>query len=371
MRGHIRKRGNTYSVVFDIGRNENGKRRQKWVSGFKTKKEAEKYLAEIIAQIEKGQFVEKNEMALQEYLNYWLENYAKTNTAPKTYKRYIELVKHITTYLGKIEVQKLKPLHVQQFYTALLEEGKLSKSTILKIHRVFHLAMKHAVQWQIVNYNVLDAITPPRPERIEMKIWDIETANKFLEAIKDDILYIPVLLALHTGMREGEICALKWNDVNLEDGYIVVKATLQKINGKLILKEPKTQKSIRTIALMDSTIKALKEHKERQKQKKALLQENYKDENFVCAWDDGRPLDPMYVAKKFPKLIKKYDFSPIRFHDLRHTHATLLLQQGVHPKIVSERLGHSTVNITLDTYSHVLPNIQKEAVKKLNNLFKS
>jgi integrase len=371
MRGHIRKRGSSYAIVVDIGRDENGRRKQKWISGFKTKKDAEKMLAEVISQIEKGQFIEEKDITVEEYLKYWLDSYAKTNTAPRTYIRYTELANHIIRHLGGFMVQKLKPLHIQQFYSSLLKERKLSNSTILKIHRMFHLALKHAVQWQLINHNPLDAVTSPKPEKIEMKTWDVETANKFLETIKDDIIYIPVLLALQTGMRQGEIAALKWDDVDLEDGYIAVRNTLQKINGKFILKEPKSKKSIRTIALMEITITELKKHRRKQAEMILAMGEKYKNENFVCTWEDGRPLDPSYISKKFFKLVKKYNFPYIRFHDLRHTHATMLLQEGVHPKIVSERLGHSTINITLDVYSHVLPNIQKEAVKKLDKLFKS
>jgi len=260
MRGHIRKRGSTYSIVVDIGRDENGKRKQKWYSGYKTKKEAEKALADIIAKVEKGEYFEPEKMTLAEYLDYWLETYAKTNVAPSTYKRYCEFAKHIKAGLGQIMLPKLKPAHIQNFYSKLLETN-LSKSTVLKIHRALHLALKHAVNWQIIISNPTDSVTPPRPDKMEMHVWDVETANKFLHDIANTPIYILVLLALQTGMREGEICGLKWEDVDLKQGFLTVKYALQRINGKLILKDTKTAKSKRTIALMDYTVQALKEHK--------------------------------------------------------------------------------------------------------------
>lgn len=368
MRGHIRKRGSTYSVVVDTGRDENGKRKQKWYSGYKTKKEAEKALADIIVKVEKGEYFEPEKMTLAEYLDYWLETYAKTNVAPSTYKRYCEFAKHIKTGLGQIMLPKLKPAHIQNFYSKLLETD-LSKSTVLKIHRMLHLALKHAVNWQIIISNPADAVTPPRSDKVEMHVWDVETANKFLRDITDTPVYIPVLLALQTGMREGEICGLKWENVDLKQGFLTVKYTMQRINGVLTLKDTKTAKSKRTIVLMDYTVQALKEHKKKQNEVKLMMGRAYNDQNFVCAWDDGRPYDPHYVGEKFAELVNKRGYPKIRFHDLRHTHATMLLQQGVNPKIVSERLGHSQISITLDTYSHVLPNIQKEAVSKLDELF--
>ena len=369
MRGHIRKRGSTYSIVVDVGRDEYGKRKQKWYSGFKTKKEAEKALADIIAKIEKGEYFEPANITVAQYLDYWLDTYAKINVAPSTYRRYTEFAAHIKSHnIGKIILPKLKPAHIQGFYSFLLEKN-LSKSTVLKIHRMFRLSLKHAVNWQFIISNPADAVTPPRPDKVEMQVWDIETSKKFLNDIADTPIFIPVLLALQTGMRSGEICGLKWEYVDLSRGFLIVKYALQRINGVLALKEPKTTKSMRTIALMDYTVQALKEHKRKQNKIKLLMGSAYNDQDFVCAWEDGRPYDPHYLGQKFTKLIKQLGYPKIRFHDLRHTHATMLLQQGINPKIVSERLGHSQISVTLDTYSHVLPNIQKEAVSRMEKLF--
>ena len=171
-------------------------------------------------------------------------------------------------------------------------------------------------------------------------------------------------------MREGEIAALKWNNVSFKEHFISVTHNFQRIGNNYKLKSPKTAKSKRNIAMMDLTFKALKTHRKSQIKRMLKNETSYNDEGFVCAWDNGQPYRPHYISDMSRNSVKKLGYPIIRFHDLRHTHATMLLSKGVNPKIVSERLGHSTVSITLDIYSHVLPNIQKEAVEKLNDIFK-
>lgn len=370
MRGHTRKHGAGWQYTIELEPDPaTGKRRQKSKGGFKTKKECEQAMNKLIAELDRGDYFETSNMILRDYLSYWTINYVNANVAPSTLTRYKLSISDINSYLGNIPLSKLKPSHIQDLYSKLISDKQQSKSTVLKTHRTLSLSLKHAINWQLIASNPCNNVQPPRPNIVLMKIWNTEAANNFLKLIRSESIYIPVLIALQTGLREGEISALKWEDINLEDKTLSVKHSLQRINGKLSLKEPKTRKSRRTIALMDSTIVALKEYKKRQLIYKLSLGEDYINEGFVCTWNDGRPFDPLYISKKFVKLIKKYEFPRIRFHDLRHTHATMLLQQGINPKIVSERLGHSTISITLDTYSHVLPNMQKEAVEKLEKLF--
>jgi integrase len=352
-------------IRFDISVDENGKRKQKAIGGFKTKREAEKALAESIAKVEKGEYFETSQSTLKEYLDYWMETYAKQNVAPTTYERYGFFVQDLKP-LWNIKLNAIKPFHVQNYYSKLIDEGKKSNSTILKIHRFLHLALKHAVKWQIVLNNIADAVTPPKAEKVEMKVWDSKTANQFLDLIKDEPIYMAVLLAIHTGMRRGEICALRWRDIDLKKGVIYVQNNLQKVNGKLELVSPKTKKSQRTIVLIRATIKELKKYKKMQKKSKVISISN----DFLFVWPDGTLIYPSYFTDKFKELVKRHSFPEIRFHDLRHTHATMLLQQGVNPKIVSERLGHSNISITLDTYTHVSDTIQKDAVEKLDSLFR-
>lgn len=370
MRGHVRKHGSNWQYTVELEPDPvTNKRRQKSKGGFRTKKECEKALAEIITKLENGQYFEIKKTNVREYLNYWLDAYAKISVAPSTYTRYNQFATTIIQYLGNVSLEKLKPADIQHFYTELTKKSKLSNNTILKIHRMFHLSLKHAVQWQILFYNPTNNVKAPKFTKSEMKVWTSETADNFLKDIKDTTLYLPVMLAITTGMRQGEIAALKWKNVNFENGFISVTHNMQRIENRYELKKPKTAKSKRSIAMMDLTIKELKKHKTFQKELLLSMGKHLDDDNFICCWDDGSPYTPHYISDNFRKYVSKLQYPKIRFHDLRHTHATMLLSKGVNPKIVSERLGHSTVSITLDTYSHVLPNMQKEAVKKLNNLF--
>lgn len=370
MRGHVRKHGTGWQYTVDLDPDPTtGKRRQKSKGGFKTKKECEAALNELMAQIESGTFFESKELTLKDFLDYWLENYARVNVAASTYELYKCFSRTIILYIGNLTLKEAKPSHIQNFYSTLLQDNSISKRQTLKIHRMLHEALKHAVQWQMIINNPTDSVKPPRPEKTNMKVWNIENAFNFFREIKNTNLYIPLMLALTTGMRLGEIAALKWSDINFKDGFISVTHNFQRVENQYVLKQPKTEKSKRSIAMMELTIKELKYHKRMQLKNKIKLGKTYDDQDFVCTWENGKPLKPHYISDLFRNYILKLDYPKIRFHDLRHTHATMLLSKGVNPKIVSERLGHSTINITLDTYTHVLPNMQKEAVKKLDSIF--
>lgn len=372
MRGHIRKRGSTYSIVVDIGRDENGKRKQKWFSGYKTKKEAERALADIIAKIEKGEYFEPKKITLSQFLDEWLEVYCRPKLAPKTYKSYSEIVRlYFKPILGHIELTKLNPAVIQRYYNMLKEEKQLSDTTINYHHRLLRNALKHAVKWQYISKNPCDAVDAPKKRKVEMKVWSKEDIKKAEKVFSNTPIFIHVMLAIYTGMRLGEICALKWEDINLKDGTCVVRRTVQRVNKELIIKEPKTDSSIRVIALPQNIIELLKLEKKKQAETRMLFGSKYDTsyDGFISVWEDGRFKEPDYVSKKFHKILAATPELPmIRFHDLRHTHATLMLASGVHMKVISERLGHSQIGITMDLYSHVSIDLQKEAIKKLETL---
>ncbi|ABY95867.1 MULTISPECIES: site-specific integrase [Thermoanaerobacter] len=367
MRGHIRKRGSTYSIVVDIGRDENGKRKQKWISGFKTKKEAEKALAEIIAKIEKNE-LELTNLTLGQFLNKWYETHCELKLAPKTLKSYKELIElYFKPYLGDIELTKLKPVMIQNYYNKLKELG-LSDTTINYHHRVLKSALKKAVVWQLISKNPCDYVEPPKKNKNEITVWSINDVKKAKEIFKDTPIYLHFMLALYTGMRIGEICGLKWEDIDFNNKTCTVKRQYQQVGGKEIIKEPKSETSIRVIPLHSDVIEVLKEEKKKQLQNRMLLGEKYnkKYEGYISVWEDGRMKTPEYVSKKFSKILKAYPELPqIRFHDLRHSCASFLVQAGVPMKVVSEILGHSQIGITMDLYSHVLLDSKKEAIKKL------
>ncbi|WP_129596669.1 tyrosine-type recombinase/integrase [Anaerophilus nitritogenes] len=365
MRGSIKKEKNgTYTYCVYVRTDENGKKKYKRKRGFRTKKECEIALADIITQIEKGTLVTNDQMTIKEYMDYWLETYPKNNCAPRTYIRYTEFARDIINFLGHYKLSKVNPLILQKFYEDLIHERNLSNNTVIKVHRMLHLALKHAVKWQLMNTNPCELVDPPKATEIKMKYWAPDEINFYLDILKDEFLYPVVFLAVHTGCRVGELCAIKWEDVDLINGTLSINKTLQRIDGKLTLKEPKTKNSSRTVTLLDNTMKLLKDTKKQHMERKLKYGI---DLEFVLCWEDGRPIDPHYASSNFRKLLKKHNIPKIRFHDLRHTHATLLLSLGINPKVISDRLGHSTVAFTLDTYSHVNIKMQKDEMEKAKN----
>lgn len=372
MKGHVRKRGTKWAFVIDIGKDPvTGRRKQKWFSGYRTKREAEKAMAEKIAEISRGDYVEPSRMPFRNLMQEWLKMDVKHRLSGRTYEMFEYLIRvYIAPRIGDIPLDKLSPLHIQQFYNALLDtdkirgEGKLSPTTIRHIHRAIYSALKWGVEMRILPRNISENVHPPKRVRKEMKVWTQEEAAKFLNVCKGHRLYAFYYLALSTGMRRGELLGLKWEDVDLDRGVIMVRRTLVRHeDGFTVEEEPKTASSRRSIHISPQTIEVLKQH--RTKQKEELLRIGMTNPEYVFLSVAGKFIEPSYVRKIFRSLIKRAGVPLIRIHDLRHTHATLLLQQGVHPKIVSERLGHNSISMTMDLYSHVTPSMQKEAAMAL------
>jgi len=372
MKGHFRKRGSTWSFAVSLGTDpETGKRRQITRSGFKTKKEAEVACAEMIAQFERGELVISKKQTLASYLEFWLENYAKTNLRQSTYTNHeIAVRSRLIPSLGHHELDKLTPLRVTKYLAELQKEG-LSADYIKYLHSVLSKALNQAVKWQLVPKNIMEHVDPPRLIQKEIVTWTAEQANEFLSYAKDDKYYIAFVLAIYTGMRRGEILGLRWKDVDFEQSRISVQQTLYRpANSGIIFQEPKTKSAKRRIAIPQFVVKELKSHRAKQNALRIQYGAGYQDHDLVVCYDDGRPQDPRNLLRHYERIIKRSGLPYIRFHDLRHTHATMLLQLGEHPKVVSERLGHSRVGITMDVYSHVLPDMQKDAADNFEKMMK-
>ena len=373
MKGHIRKRGkNAWAIVLDIGHDEAGKRRQRWHSVKGTKRDAERELAQLINELNTGAYVEASRLTVSAYLKDWIAD-AETRVAAKTAERYRDIIDgHISPALGNIQLAKLKPLHIQRFYAECLVSGRrkgsggLSAQTVLHLHRVLRRALEQAVMWQLLMRNPADAVRPPRPERRQMTALDETQTAALLNSLRSSRHYAPVVLAVSTGMRRGEILALRWSDIDFGSNQLSVSRSLELTKNGLNFKTPKTAKSRRRIALPQVTARMLSAHKVSQAADKLRLGPAYHDNDLVFARRDGTPWRPDSFSSQFSALVRYHKLPHVRFHDLRHTHATQLLKQGVHPKIVSERLGHSNIAITLDTYSHVLPGMQESAIEALD-----
>jgi integrase len=264
---------------------------------------------------------------------------------------------------------QLRPEHIQKHYTDTLKDG-LSAGTVRYHHAVLHIALQTAVKWGLVSRNVADAVSPPPARRSEMQIWDEDDIYRFLEVVKDTPYYALFYTALFTGMRRSELLALRWQDVDFILSQIYVNRGLHHLkDGSYIFTEPKSAKSRRTIALPPSVTLLLGECHERQKLERAKLGICLTDADLVFSTPEGKPLRPNTVTYAWTTLAKRAGLNVIRLHDARHTHASLMLKQGIHPKIVQERLGHSSIQITLDTYSHVAPGLQQAAAESFDKLF--
>lgn len=373
----VYKRGSKYCFVVELGRDEiTGKRKQKWFSGYKTKKEAQQAQVEKLREIQTGLFVETSDMTVAEYMEYWLENYAKVSTRHTTYNVYAKRVKrYISPVIGRVKMKDLKTMHLQKMYADLLKNGAkyrsggLSPLTIRHIHGMIHKALENAVRWQIVPRNVARMVELPRVEKQETIVLTKDQVQQLIEAAKGHELYIPILLAVTTGMRYAEIFGLSWKDVDLEKRTIHVRQQLVRTKGEYRLTEPKTKKSRRILSLSKELVVPLRNHKAAQAQQKLLNGPSYNVDGLVCCRpEDGQPYSATPVRRKLRKVLEMAGLPDIRIHDLRHTVATILLEQGVHPKIVSELLGHANIGITLDRYSHVSMTMQKEAVDSLESV---
>ncbi len=335
------------------------------------KKDAENAMNEFKYKASKNLVVKPQNFSLQQLLEQWYADFVEHNLALRTRRSYAEVMRlHVIPVLGSIKLRSLTASEIQAYYTKMLRSG-LSSTTVLYHHRVLKMALKYAVQLQYMSTNPAESVKPPRKNKTNIQVLSDVQVKLLLQEVIGKPVFLPVYIALTTGMRRGEVCGLQLDDIDLDNEKFTVRYCYQLAAGELKLWPLKTDGSRRSIPMLPGTKKVLQNYFDQRNINKEACP-GYKESTFLCIWPDGHPLDPDYVYKSFKKACKKLNFPEFRFHDLRHTHATMLLRQGVHPKIVSERLGHTRVNITLDTYSHVLPELQKDVISRLDlNPFKN
>jgi integrase len=369
MRGTVQKKGNKWYAVLYTGKDElTGKWQRKWFSGFRTKKEAEKFLAEKVAEITQGKYTEPSKELYADYLNTWLED-KKMQVRPSTWRTYDWLARcYVIPNLGKLELSKIKPPTLQRFYHQLQNrEEPLSARSVIQVHLLIKQSLDRAVKWGMIPNNPAAAVDPPRYRKKEMEVWSEDEVRRFLEVAESHRLFAAFHLAVTTGMRRGEILGLRWIDIDFEKRTLSISQALAETANGIVLQEPKTSSGKRSIALSQSTIDVLMKHKRSQAAEKLRAGTMYRDHGLVFASTVGTPISPRNFTRVWYTLREKAGVKPINFHSIRHTHATLMLKQGIHPKIVSERLGHSNISITLDTYSHVIPGLQQAAIDRFDD----
>jgi integrase len=367
MKGHIRERSpGHWAVVIDVRDTQTGKRKRRWHSFKGTKREAQVECARLISELQKGTHVDTTRITVAAFLERWLEH-MQGQVSPRSLERYAELArKNLAPFLGGLALAKLQPAHISAAYAKAHTRGRrdgkggLSARTVTHVHRVLHEALQQAVVWRLLASNPAAFVKPPKVQRAEMKTYDLQQTAELLEALRGNRMFIPTVLAGLCGLRRGEIAALRWRHVDFDAGHISVEQSAEQTHAGVRYKPPKTGRA-RTVAMGATVAAELRAHRLAQVQALLSIGVRLTDDSFVVAQADGSPVQPNTLTHNWVIECAKIGLPRIRFHDMRHTHATHLLASGVHPKVASERLGHSKVGLTLDTYSHVLPNMQADA----------
>lgn len=367
MTGFVARKGERWYVVTEDGRDEQGRRKRKWHSGYRTKREAREALTDVLGRARRGSYVEPSRESLGAFLVEWMAA-TRATIRPVTHESYRRIVdKHIVPALGGVALQAVSGARLNAFYAELMTSG-LGSRTVRYTHAILHKALGDAVRWDRVARNAADAADPPKATTTETLTWTPQEVRQFLAHVQGDRLYALWLLTATTGMRRAELLGLRWQDVDLEAGHVSIRQTRVPVGSRAQSSEPKTAKGRRRIDLDAATVAALREHRRRQAEERLAWRPAYEDADLVFCRENGTGIDPSWLSKAFPSRARAAGNPRIRLHDLRHTWATLALEAGVHPKIVSERLGHSTVAFTLDRYSHAIPALEKEAGERVAGL---
>lgn len=374
MRGSVRKvsgtNGTTWTGVTDLPRDPvTGARRQKRVNA-KTRRECEEKLRLLADRQEDQEMSLDGTFTLAAFVVQWLDA-VEPSLRPSTFRRYADMLnKHIVPVIGQRPLVKHTPFDLQRLYANRLTYG-LSATSVHHLHVVLHRVLKQAERWGLATRNVATLVDAPRRTFIDVSTWSLDQVSTFFRASDGHDLTALWRLALLTGMRRGELLGLKWEDVDLERGVLAVRRTMSRgKGGTWELGQPKTASGRRAIALPGSCITTLRRHRARQNAQRLQLGEMWRDDGFIFTGRAGGSLHGNSLVNAFKSLIQESDLPAIRFHDLRHTSATLLLTQGVHPKIVQERLGHADITMTLNRYSHVTPDMQRLAADALDAAFR-
>lgn len=402
MRGHVRKRGRVWTFVIDVGLHlaqrctecrkrywvegprrlpscpqcgggdlrETEERRQRWVSGFRTKGEAESELSRLLRELDQGGDPFPPNMTLRTYATQWLDH-QRTRVRPKTLQRYEQLLEHfVLPRVGSVRLAKLRPAHIQGVVDEVLASGR-SPQTALHVYRTLSNALHQAVRWQLIPLNPAAAARPPRPERPKLEIPKPEQLVQLMDAARGGRWEIPVLLAATTGARRSEVLALRWRDVDLENGRIWITRSVQRVNGEagpeLRFLDVKTQRARRSVGLPKFAVARLRRHQRKQKARRLECGPAWHDLDLVSDRGDGGPLDPGEFTHAFKRIVKRANCPPaMRLHDVRHGVATAMLGQGVHPAIASAVLGHASPAFTMSVYQHVLDTMAATAAAALD-----
>lgn len=374
--GQVRKRKDgRWEARITVGYDPETGVQKRYSRYFKTRKEAQDWLAQVLVEKNRGTFVEPHEITLGEWLDWWLEVYKESTCRRTTRDNYETMVRvHIKPALGHIPLLKLEARHLQEFYNNKAKEKSIR--TVHLLHYIIGAALDQAVEEGKLPRNVNEATKlPPMRKKKEITPLSPEEVRKFLETAKNDRLYAAFLLEMATGLRRGELLALKWEDVDFEKGFVHVRRTVARVKARggpkkteLIYQEPKTEKSREPVPVPAAVLEELKRHRAKQEEEKALFGTAYQDGGLVFCTPDGKQLDPSNFLRRYKSILRRAGLPPSSFHALRHTVATLLLEAGEELKNVQELLRHARLDITADLYAKVTERLKKKVSAKVEEV---
>jgi integrase len=376
MSGHIHRRGkNSWRLKFDIGADPlTGARRIRYHTFRGTKRDAEIKLAGLITENSKGQYIDTSKMTVADFIERWKRDWAESHVSAKTFERYAELLRnHVVAHIGDVQLQKLRAIHINELYGALLrgkDRKALAARTVGHVHRVLHRALGHANRWGLVQQNVAALVTPPRVASTEIELLTPAQVQTVLERLEGRSVFPIFMLALATGMRRGELLALRWCDVDLDGAVLRVERSLEQTKAGLRFKSPKTRHGRRSITLPPSAVAVLRDHRKAQQELRLQLGVGKvpADALVFPTWD-GKPRSPNALTKEWSLAVKAAGVPAVTLHSLRHTHASHLIAAGHDVLTISRRLGHGSPTITLGVYGHMFANADDRAASSIEAMF--
>jgi len=369
MKGNIQKRGkNSYRIRIHLGYDAKGKRHYYTETVHGRKKDAEARLAELLVEYNHDQLVQPDQVTVAQYMDKWLQTYAKLKVRETTYARYESLIRvHVKPNFGERRLRDLRAEEIQTLYREL--QSRLSNHSIRRLHYVLHEALKYAERWKYVSQNIMKQVEPPPEPDTEMVIWTEEEVRRFLEVSQTNRHYALFHLLLHTGLRVGEALALKWQNTDLDNRTLLITHTLRQAGRKPKLGPTKRKNSKRLIPIVKPVVQVLQQHRIKQMEHRLALGSEYRDMGFVFASEVGTPLNISNIHRRhWRPLVQKAKVPYICIHNLRHTAVSLLIRAGVDITTISNILGHSNPTVTLNIYSHLLPGAKEDAMERLARL---
>ena len=381
MRGHVGKRegkrGVSWYYMVDIGRDKaTGKRNQEMKRGFRTKKEAESAMRKVISAFEDGTYVPPSRKTLAQYFEEWKDDYVTHNVRESTAAEYRRIIdRYIVPHMGHHRIQNLRPHHIQGYVSSMLKSGRvrgtggLSPATVIRHFRVLSTALKHAVDLGILKANPTDRVKSPKVKKFKPQVVTVEMADLIMQQAVGTPWLAAVCLAFYTGIRRSELCGLTWRDIDLEKCCLTVDRARVAVKGGSVVGEPKSESSRRLISLSTNIEYVLFYHMRGQQKMLQALGIQWTEDCYVFCNDQGKPYSPSSVTHAFKRLASRAGFPNVRLHDSRHAHATTLFRAKIQPKVVQERMGHSTITVTSDIYIHVLREMDIEAAEAFEKQF--